>query len=281
MADSAEYTLQTVGPNPVVRKKLLIATPLKQDPVIFAEYQKCLDRLKPHPDWHYDRFYIVNNCDEIIPFIRNASYVKYEFRDEKLGYHAWSRDLVHHMAVMRNYCLSYARTYNYDAILLADTDEMLDPYTALQLIEDDLDIVYVKHFTQDEGDNHTWVNVYEINNGTYYDYDTMNAIWQNNDHLQEVGGGGGITWISRKVLENTNVNYSPLDNLTYNYMSGEDKCFCTRAHANGFKIYMEPRLQIYHLNRPFAVQQYLNGKDTIEWDKVTTTKNNTNGLGFR
>lgn len=281
MAEGTRFDIKTIGPNPVVRKKLLIATPLKQEPRIFTEYQKCLDNLKPHPDWHYDRFYVINHCDEIIPFIRNASYIKHDFLNEHLGYHAWSSTLVENMALMRNYCLSYARLYNYDAVLLADTDEMLDPYTVLQLIEDDLDIVYVKHFTQDEGDNHTWVNVYTIDNGTYRDMDEMYSIWNNTDHLQEIGGGGGITWISRKVLENKNVNYSPIENLTYGFMSGEDKCFCTRAHAAGFKIYMEPRLNIAHINRPYALEQYLKGESTIDWTKVNLTKNATNGLGFR
>ena len=48
-------------------KRVLIAAPLRQDPKIFEEYQKGLDALIIPDDVMVDRFFVVNDCDEVIP----------------------------------------------------------------------------------------------------------------------------------------------------------------------------------------------------------------------
>ena len=54
--------------------KVLIAAPLRQDPKIFVEYQKGLDGLIIPDGVQVDRYFVVNNCDEVIPYIRDAEY---------------------------------------------------------------------------------------------------------------------------------------------------------------------------------------------------------------
>ena len=52
--------------------KVLIAAPLRQDPKIFTEYQKGLDSLIIPDGVEVDRYFVVNDCDEVIPYIRGA-----------------------------------------------------------------------------------------------------------------------------------------------------------------------------------------------------------------
>ena len=71
--------------------KILITAPLKQEPKIFEEYQKGLDGLIIPAGYEADRFYIVNDCPEVIPHIRNAAYITYdsapdEFQEKE---HVW------------------------------------------------------------------------------------------------------------------------------------------------------------------------------------------------
>ena len=54
--------------------RVLIAAPLRQDPKIFREYQKGLDSLIIPDGVTADRYFVVNDCDEVIPYIRNAEY---------------------------------------------------------------------------------------------------------------------------------------------------------------------------------------------------------------
>ena len=48
---------------------MLIAAPLKQDVGIFREYQKALDALVIPDLVTVDRYYVVNDCPEVIPEI--------------------------------------------------------------------------------------------------------------------------------------------------------------------------------------------------------------------
>ena len=53
-------------------KKILITAPLRQDVDVFQAYQDGLDRLEVPEGFEVDRFFVVNDCDEVIPFIREA-----------------------------------------------------------------------------------------------------------------------------------------------------------------------------------------------------------------
>ena len=50
--------------------KVLITAPLKQDRRIFREFQDALDRLIVPDGVTVDRFFVVNDCEKIIPDIR-------------------------------------------------------------------------------------------------------------------------------------------------------------------------------------------------------------------
>ena len=83
--------------------KVLIAAPLRQQLKIFREYQKGLDSLIMPDGVKADRFFVVNDCPEVIPEIRNADWVEVN-SDSVTVYqdHVWTGELVGNMATYRN-----------------------------------------------------------------------------------------------------------------------------------------------------------------------------------
>ena len=55
-------------------KRILIAAPLRQDVDVFREYQKGLDNLEVPEGFTVDRYFVVNDCMEVIQEIRDAEY---------------------------------------------------------------------------------------------------------------------------------------------------------------------------------------------------------------
>ena len=98
--------------------RVLIAAPLRQDPKIFEEYQAGLDSLIIPDGVSVDRFFVVNDCWEVVPYIRDAEHVEVN-HDEILMYkdHFWTKELVSDMSVYRNMTIRKALEGGYDYLL--------------------------------------------------------------------------------------------------------------------------------------------------------------------
>ena len=121
-------------------KRVLIAAPLRQDPKIFEEYQKGLDSLIIPDDVMVDRYFVVNDCDEVVPEIRGAEYDIVN-SDNVTVYqdHMWTGDLVNAMSTYRNMTIRRALEGGYDYLFSVDTDLVLEEHTLQQLLADDKD----------------------------------------------------------------------------------------------------------------------------------------------
>ena len=229
-------------------KRVLIAAPLRQDPKIFREYQKGLDSLILPDGVTADRYFVVNDCDEVIPEIRNASYDVINsdtvtmYRD-----HLWDRHLVSAMSVYRNMTIRKALEGGYDYLFSVDTDLVLEEHTLKQLIEDDKDCVAGLFWTN--GWSNAWM----------YDQAEENNLpeWKV-PGLYKVGGTGALFMIKRKVLE-AGVDYTPIPNLR-KAVFGEDRHFCIRAVCNGFEIWADNHCQPVHLYTEGHYKKYMAGE---------------------
>ena len=229
-------------------KKVLIAAPLRQDPKIFVEYQKGLDSLIIPDDVMVDRYFVVNDCPEVIPYIRGADWDEVNsenvmvYRD-----HLWTGELISNVATYRNMTIRRALDGGYDYLLSVDTDLVLEEHTLAQLIEDDKDCVAGLFWTN--GWSNAWM----------YDQVSENNLpeWQV-PGLYRVGGTGALFLIKRKVLE-AGVDYTPIPNLR-KAVFGEDRHFCIRAVCNGFEIWADNRCQPVHLYRNKQYDDYIGGR---------------------
>lgn len=215
--------------------RVLIAAPLRQDPKIFEEYQKGLDSLIIPDGVSVDRFFVVNDCWEVVPHIRDAEHVEVN-HDEILMYrdHFWTKELVSDMSVYRNMTIRKALEGGYDYLLSVDTDLVLEPHTLEYLLKADKDCVAGLFWTN--GWSNAWL---------YDQADRNNEPEWVTPGLYQVGGTGALFLIKRKVLE-AGVDYTPIPNLR-KAVFGEDRHFCIRAVCNGFEIWIDTHCLPVHL----------------------------------
>ena len=228
-------------------KRVLIAAPLRQEPKIFEEYQKGLDALIIPDGVRADRYFVVNDCDEVIPYIRGAEYDVVNNNAMVYQNHLWTGELVGNMAVYRNMTIRRTLEGGYDYLLSVDTDLVLEEHTLAQLIADDKDCVAGMFWTN--GWSNCWM----------YDQVSENNLpeWKV-PGLYPVGGTGALFLIKRKVME-AGVDYTPIPNLR-KAVFGEDRHFCIRAVCHGFELWADNRCQPVHLYRNKQYDDYMGGR---------------------
>ena len=85
--------------------RILLTAPLRQEPKVFEEYQWSLDRLIIPDGVTVDRFFVVNDCPEVIPHIRNAAYITHDTQDayrKTETTHLWTNGNLNKMSDLRN-----------------------------------------------------------------------------------------------------------------------------------------------------------------------------------
>jgi hypothetical protein len=229
-------------------KRVLIAAPLRQDPKIFEEYQKGLDALIIPDDVMVDRFFVVNDCVEVVPYIRRADYVEVNnengmmYRD-----HLWTGELVGNMSTYRNMTIRRALEGGYDYLLSVDTDLVLEPHTLQYLMAADKDCVAGLFWTNG------WSNAWMYDQAE----DNNRAEWKI-PGTYRIGGSGALFLIKRKVLL-SGVDYTPIPNLR-KAVFGEDRHFCIRAVCHGFEIWADSHCLPVHLYTEKHYNQYMAGE---------------------
>ena len=235
-------------------KKILITAPLRQDVDIFREYQEGLDRLEVPEGFTVDRFFVVNDCPEVIPEIRDAKTVTVETGEvyEKThNDHLWTLDLMWKMGEMRNMTIREMLEGGYDYWLSVDTDIVLDPWTLYHLIQADKDIVSEIFWTQAPNGRY-WCNAWMVDQSA-----GMREEWRK-PGLYEVGMTGALTLVKRRVFE-AGVDYSRIPNIN-TALRGEDRHFCVRAACAGFSLWVDTHAPATHLYTRKLYDEYMKSK---------------------
>ncbi len=235
-------------------KKILITAPLRQDEDIFEEYQKGLDRLIIPEGYETGRFFVVNDCDEVIPRIHGARIEKAETGEvyEKTNVdHLWSLDLMWKMGDLRNRTIREMLDGGYDYWLSVDTDIVLDPRTLQYLLDADKDIVSEVFWTQ-AANGRWWCNAWQ-----YDQCSGMPEDWHR-PGLYQVGMTGALTLVKRKVFE-AGVDYSRIPNIRM-LLRGEDRHFCVRAACAGFEMWIDTHCPATHLYTRQLYEEYMAGR---------------------
>lgn len=227
-------------------KRILITAPLRQDVDVFLEYQKGLDALEVPEGYETSRFFVVNNCPEVIPHIRGAKYV---VRDTDQAYiktsndHIWTLENMRFMGEMRNETIREALAGGFDYWLSVDTDLVLDPRTLRILLEADKDIVSEIFWTKN------WCNAWELDQ-----YSPPREEWRK-PGLYKVGMTGACTLVKRRVFE-AGVDYTQIPNI-YKALRGEDRHFCVRAACAGFEMWIDTHYPAEHLYTRELYENYM------------------------
>ena len=222
--------------------KILITAPLRQDPKIFQEYQESLDRMIIPDGCQADRFFVVNDCPEVIPIICGAAYITHDTGDEYQKTdddHLWTGQGFRKMCDLRNMTIQMALKGGYDYWMSADTDLVLDPHTLEWLLAADKDIVSEVFWTKSAAG--LWCNSWMFDQ---YDTDGRMELWTE-PGLYRVGMTGALMLVRRRVFE-AGVGYALIPNIR-GAVIGEDRHFCIRAACAGFDLWMDTHAPARHL----------------------------------
>ena len=232
-------------------KKILITAPLRQEADIFLEYQKGLNALEVPEGYAVSRFFVVNDCREVIPFIENAEWTETETGEayEKTGNdHLWTLDLMRKMSGLRNMTIRKMLDGGYDYWFSVDTDIVLDPRTLKTLIEADKDIVSEIFWTKAPSGFY-WCNAWMADQSA-----GMPEDWKK-PGLYRCGMTGALTLVKRKVFE-AGVDYTQIQNIR-TALRGEDRHFCVRAACAGFEMWIDSHCPAEHLYTRSVYNDYM------------------------
>lgn len=232
--------------------KVLLTAPLKQSRGIFSVFQAALDRLIIPEGVTLDRFYVVNDCPEIIDDIRGD----YEIINTGDVYaktendHIWTKENLCKMPRLRNRTIRQALDGGYDYWLSVDTDLVLDPRTLETLLAADRDIVSEVFWTQSKAGG-WWCN------GWMYDQadpDGRLPQWLS-PGLYQVGMTGALTLVKTDVFR-AGVSFDPIPNIR-KALWGEDRWFCIRAAVLGYEMWLDTTCPAEHLFTDAIYQDYV------------------------
>lgn len=235
-------------------KKVLITAPLRQDVDVFEAYQDGLDRLEVPEGYEVSRFYVVNDCKEVVPYIRNADFIETETGEtyEKThNDHLWTLELMEKMSGLRNRTVTEMLTGGFDYWLSIDTDIVVDPKTLKYLLEADKDIVSEIFWTQAPNGG-WWCNAWMHDQAS-----GMSEAWKK-PGLYRIGMTGALTLVKREVFE-AGVDYTPVPNIL-RALRGEDRHFCVRAACAGFELWVDTHCPATHLYTRRLYEEYMAGR---------------------
>lgn len=251
-------------------KKILIGSTVRQSPEILKNFIAFLKGLVKK-DVTVDYFFIDDNeIKESSDVLTSFSHDKEEKviieSGDKVGKyittgdtHCWKDSLVWKIAGYKNKIIEYAKNNYYDYLFLIDSDLILEPNTLMSLVGSKKDIISEIFWTS-WGKNtvkspQVWVSDEysfvkkereEVLTAEEYNRRYRSFLQRlKKPGIYEVGGLGACTLISRKAME-SGVNFGRIYNLSF---WGEDRHFCIRAAALGFKLYVDTKYPALHLYR--------------------------------
>jgi cellulose synthase/poly-beta-1,6-N-acetylglucosamine synthase-like glycosyltransferase len=253
--------------------KILIGTSVRQEEETFRYYLQSLDNLKVPAGVQAHKHFVLHNCDELIPVLRHhtdfATRLSYEscktnteyIKDEET--HHWKEEAIHEISGIKNHILEKARQENYDYMFFVDSDLILHPDTLWHLISQHKDIIAEVFWTKWKPTEPEAPNAWDYD--TYaFASETAEKRWEEwrNPGVYQVGMTGACTLLSSRVIQNQNVNYSRVYNVTF---WGEDRHFCLRVACNNFGIWLDTNYPATHLYRPSEVTKYRENHQILKY----------------
>ncbi|WP_368490418.1 glycosyltransferase family 2 protein [Clostridium sp. BJN0013] len=173
--------------------------------------------------------------------------------------HYWKENLIWKIAQYKNRIIEYAKKNCYDYLFLIDSDIMIHPKTLLNLINSDKDIICEIFWTRWQKNAGELPQVWMCDEYSFITKERNEVLTEEESNkrytdfieklkkpdIYEVGGLGACTLISKKAIDK-GVNFNKIYNLSF---WGEDRHFCIRAAALGFKLYVDTTYPAYHIYR--------------------------------
>lgn len=250
--------------------KLLIGSPIRQDPAILREFLQSLSDLDT-AGLRVEFAFVDDNVDEGSQVLLRDFAAQHPtlllcgedlpevYTKDEFG-HLWNDELIWKVARYKDRLLEHARAHGHDGIFLVDSDLVLHPQTLRHLIGCGVDIVSEVFWTRWHPGLPDRPQVWLRDQYTMHVQRRDEVLEQHEidkrrnefflrllqPGLHEVGGLGACTLISRRALLE-GVNFQPIDNVG---LWGEDRHFCVRAAVLGLKLHADTHYPPLHVYRP-------------------------------
>ena len=250
--------------------KVLIGSPVRQPHDILVSFISFLKNIIKE-DITINYFFIDDNDDlNSSNLLKNFSQ---EIKDEVIieegekidtyvrteDTHYWKENLIWKIAQYKNRIIQYAKENCYDYLFLIDSDIMLHPKTLSSLISSNKDIICEIFWTRWQKNAGLLPQVWMCDEYSFVTKERNEILTEEESNkrytdfieklkkpgIYEVGGLGACTLISKKAIDK-GINFNKIYNLSF---WGEDRHFCIRAAALGFKLYVDTAYPAYHIYR--------------------------------
>lgn len=255
-------------------KRVLVGSPIRQKNLVLKEFLCSLEEVDKE-ELIVDYFFVDDNVDvESTKLLqefakRNHTVLRtgdemyqgdktQEYICDKFS-HSWKRGLIEKITSFKDSIIAYAKENNYDYLFFIDSDIVLHKNTIRHLISRNVDIVSNIFWSQWYVNGPFEPQVWLQDTGSCFVNDWDNELTLTKKYqskidfftslrfpgLFEVGGLGACTLISKNAID-SGVKFELIDNLSF---WGEDRHFCVRAEALGFKLYVDTVYPAYHIYR--------------------------------
>jgi len=236
--------------------RIMLACPIRQKPEILKPFLDSITRLKTE----FDCVFIDDNtnpdssnllktfeCKVFTPEIKDEG----NYQHDNFT-HKWDDSSIWKVAMFKDFLIEEAINGFYDYIFFIDSDLILHPETINQLISRKVDIISNIFWTSWQPNTKPMPNVWQSDEYNMF-VNKSNPGKESQEFLEqitkpgyyEVGGLGACTLISRAAIVN-GCRFAKIPNITF---WGEDRHFCVRANALGFKLHVETTYPAYHIYR--------------------------------
>lgn len=255
--------------------RVLIASPVRQDPDVLRAFLEGLARLKAD-GLRLSYCFVDDNddvtCSELLDgFLTAKEGLRVRLDDRPEAYvrdectHRWRQSLIERVASIKNYLLALAREGGFDSLFLVDSDLVLHPDTLVHLVALEKPIVSEVFWTQWEPDAPAQPQTWLMDHYTMYTCEPGEVVTaeqaaqrstaflhrMRDGGCHRVGGLGACTLISQHAL-GRGLSFSSIPNISF---WGEDRAFCIRAAALGVELWADTRYPPLHLYRKTDLQR--------------------------
>ncbi|MBY7738394.1 glycosyltransferase family 2 protein [Paenibacillus polymyxa] len=253
----------------MVKKRVLVGSPIRQNPTILKEFLESLKRLEQETI-ELSYLFIDDNDNSLSSQILSefsettANVIVHKNNSEDCYIrneisHSWNEQLVWKVARLKNIIIQIALEFNYDYLFFVDSDIVLHPKTVEQLKSREKEIISEIFWTKWQPEfpelPQVWLEdhytmFYKQRNEQLTQEEALKRQEQFINQLKkpgiyEVGGLGACTLIRKSALEK-GANFNEIKNLSF---WGEDRHFCVRAAALGIGLFVDTHFPAYHIYR--------------------------------
>lgn len=182
--------------------------------------------------------YLVNFCEV------NSNCIlmdKIEIGNSDYQDHNWNSTRIDRIISIKNKAIEYALNNDFDYLFLVDSDLVLNPSTLKHLVNANEHFIFSVFWTLFFNETIYKPNAWDFHSWAYKDSQTLLNLSEKGSYV--VGGGGACTLISREIMKK-GLTFERLLSLNY---QGEDRHFCTRAQALGYKVVADSHFPAYHI----------------------------------